>query len=88
MIEIHYFKEKLIKSYDFNFGFVIPGSTNTWENIYPLPELNEEEKAEIIAHPWETKSDSFYFVDEKLVMHHKAEYSYAPFEEDDDFFGF
>ena len=26
--------------------------------------------------PFETKSDSFYFVDGKLVMHNKAEYAY------------
>ena len=31
---------------------------------------------EVVASPYETKSDSFYFVDGKLVMHHKAEYAY------------
>ena len=31
-----------------------------------------EEKAELIAHPWETRSDSFYFVDGRLVMQNKA----------------
>ncbi|XP_016412616.1 protein unc-119 homolog A-like isoform X2 [Sinocyclocheilus rhinocerous] len=31
---------------------------------------------EIILHPYETQSDSFYFVDNKLVMHNKADYSY------------
>ena len=34
MIERHYFKDELIRSYDFNFGFCIPGSTNSWEAIY------------------------------------------------------
>lgn len=29
------------------------------------------------AHPYDTKSDSFYFVDGKLVMHNKAEYAYT-----------
>lgn len=32
---------------------------------------------EMIDHPFETKSDSFYFVDDKLIMHNKAEYSYV-----------
>lgn len=31
---------------------------------------------DMIAKPFETKSDSFYFVDGKLVMHHRAEYAY------------
>lgn len=31
---------------------------------------------EMIANPFETRSDSFYFVDECLVMHNKADYAY------------
>ena len=30
----------------------------------------------MILNPWETKSDSFYFVGDELVMHNKAEYNY------------
>ena len=30
----------------------------------------------MIARPYETKSDSFYFVGNRLVMHNKAEYAY------------
>jgi len=26
--------------------------------------------------PYETRSDSFYFVDDKLIMHNKADYAY------------
>lgn len=44
MIERHYFKGKVIKSYEFKFGFCIPGSTNSLEVIYDLPKLNEEEQ--------------------------------------------
>lgn len=36
----------------------------------------------MIACPWETKSDSIYFVNGKLIMHTKAEYSYAPYQYD------
>ena len=32
----------------------------------------------MIDQPWETKSDSFYFVGEKLIMHNKALYNYSP----------
>ena len=31
MIERHYFRNQLIRSYDFSLPFVIPGTKNTWE---------------------------------------------------------
>lgn len=31
---------------------------------------------QLIEHPYETKSDSFYFVEDKLIMHNKADYAY------------
>ena len=61
MVERHYFRGKVIRSYDFKFGFVIPNSTNSWEFIYDLPELSWQEEQEIIEAPWEVKSDSFFF---------------------------
>ncbi|XP_036392906.1 protein unc-119 homolog A [Megalops cyprinoides] len=77
MIERHYFRDKLLKSFDFEFGFCIPSSKNTCEHIYEFPPLSEETMREMILHPYETQSDSFYFVDNKLVMHNKADYSYC-----------
>lgn len=92
MIERHFFNGKLLKSFDFDFGFCIPNSTNSCEHIYQFPTLTEAEGMQypflaaypdhvvvqdMIASPYETKSDSFYFVDGKLVMHNKAEYSYS-----------
>eukprot|EP00758_Cryptobia_borreli_P004853 Tbor_TRINITY_DN4615_c0_g3::TRINITY_DN4615_c0_g3_i1::g.14915::m.14915 len=76
MIERHYFRNQLIKSFDFSFGFCIPNSTNSWEAIYDLPTLTPEWEEAIIANPYETRSDSFYFVNNQLVMHNKAEYAY------------
>lgn len=76
MIERHYFRNTLIKSFDFNFGFCIPHSTNTWEAIYNLPDLSPEWQQAIVENPNETVSDSFYFVENELVMHNKAYYSY------------
>ena len=79
MIERHYFRTTLIKSFDFNLEFCIPNTINSWEIIYELPPLDPELEQQLIANPWETKSDSFYFVDGQLIMHNKAEYNYAPF---------
>eukprot|EP00163_Fabomonas_tropica_P028296 TRINITY_DN572_c0_g2_i1.p1 TRINITY_DN572_c0_g2~~TRINITY_DN572_c0_g2_i1.p1 ORF type:complete len:187 (+),score=41.28 TRINITY_DN572_c0_g2_i1:269-829(+) len=76
MIERHYFRDHLLKSFDFTFGFCIPNSTNSWEAIYTMPELDPDLEAEILANPYETKSDSFYFVNDELIMHNKAEYNY------------
>ncbi|KAG7321734.1 hypothetical protein KOW79_014592 [Hemibagrus wyckioides] len=77
MIERHYFRGRLLKSFDFEFGFCIPSSKNTCEHIYEFPPLSEELMKEMIQYPYETQSDSFYFVDNKLVMHNKADYSYS-----------
>ncbi|XP_061595691.1 protein unc-119 homolog B isoform X2 [Cololabis saira] len=76
MIERHYFRENLLKSFDFEFGFCMPSSKNTCEHIYEFPPLSEDIIREMVVHPYETQSDSFYFVDNKLVMHNKADYSY------------
>ncbi|KAM6155471.1 protein unc-119 homolog B [Rhynchocyon petersi] len=76
MIERHYFRERLLKNFDFDFGFCIPSSRNTCEHIYEFPQLSEDVIRLMIEHPYETRSDSFYFVDNKLIMHNKADYAY------------
>nr|CAD7432051.1 unnamed protein product [Timema monikensis] len=76
MIERHFFRDKLLKSFDFEFGFCIPNSKNTCEHIYEFPTLAPELVKEMISHPFETRSDSFYFVDDHLIMHNKADYAY------------
>lgn len=105
MIERHFFRDRLLKTFDFQFGFCIPNSKNTCEHIYEFPtlpaDLGESLKgilinrhipeivrqkilnnvhvfsvSEMIANPFETRSDSFYFVDNQLVMHNKADYAY------------
>ncbi|XP_061079360.1 protein unc-119 homolog B [Conger conger] len=77
LIERHYFRDQLLKTFDFEIGFCIPYSRNTCEHIYTLPELDSFTVKEMIANPFETKSDSFYFANNKLIMHHKAEYSFS-----------
>lgn len=76
MIERHYFKDQIIKSFDFDFGFCMPSSVNTCEHIYDLPGLSAELMKDMVENPFSTKSDSFYFVDDQLVMHNKADYAY------------
>lgn len=80
MIEKHYFKGMLIKSYEFEVPFCMPNSQNSLEAVYELPQFGPELEEEMIKSPFETVSDSFYFVEGKLVMHNKAAYSYAPFQ--------
>lgn len=43
MIERHYFRDRLLKNFDFNFGFCIPNSKNTCEHIYEFPTLDIDE---------------------------------------------
>eukprot|EP00933_Yihiella_yeosuensis_P081263 TRINITY_DN94841_c0_g1_i1.p1 TRINITY_DN94841_c0_g1~~TRINITY_DN94841_c0_g1_i1.p1 ORF type:complete len:199 (+),score=44.61 TRINITY_DN94841_c0_g1_i1:73-669(+) len=77
MIERHYFRDQLLASYDFSMPFVIPNTSNTWEMIYTKPELSDEWKEVLRSCPYEARSDSFYFVQDKLVMHNRAEYNYT-----------
>eukprot|EP00930_Biecheleria_cincta_P004387 TRINITY_DN1052_c0_g2_i1.p1 TRINITY_DN1052_c0_g2~~TRINITY_DN1052_c0_g2_i1.p1 ORF type:complete len:200 (+),score=41.38 TRINITY_DN1052_c0_g2_i1:98-697(+) len=78
MIERHYFRGQLITSYDFTMPFVIPNSKNNWEMIYANPLVaNPEWKEALQSAPWEAKSDSFYFVGDRLIMHNRAEYNYG-----------
>lgn len=77
MIERHFFRDQLLKTFDFEFGFCIPNSRNTCEHIYELPPLSPQLRQQMTACPYETRSDSFYFVEDKLIMHNKADYAYT-----------
>eukprot|EP00798_Chlamydomonas_sp_ICE-L_P017947 gene17947-24350_t len=77
MIELHFFKDNLVRLYDFTFGFCIPDSVNSWEAIYDVPQNEPWQIKEYIESPYDHKSDSFYFVDDKLIMHNKAEFRYV-----------
>lgn len=76
MIERHFYRDKLLKTFDFQFGFCIPNSKNTCEHIYEFPTLPMDLVSEMIDNPFDTRSDSFYFVDNQLVMHNKADYAF------------
>uniref|UniRef100_A0A3B1KLQ5 Unc-119 lipid binding chaperone B n=1 Tax=Astyanax mexicanus TaxID=7994 RepID=A0A3B1KLQ5_ASTMX len=55
MIERHYFKDRLLKNFDFDFGFCIPNSRNTCEHIYEFPQLPEDLIRQMVEHPYETR---------------------------------
>ena len=76
MIERHFFRGQHLKTFHFDFGFCIPNSVNSCEHIYDFPKLDRKQQDLMIAHPFETRSDRFYFVDDKLIMHNKADYAF------------
>lgn len=39
MIERHFFRDRLLKTFDFEFGYCIPYSKNSCEHIYEFPNL-------------------------------------------------
>ena len=80
MVEKHWLGDKLIKSFEFKFPFCIPSSRNTAEFIYDLPEFTEEDKMKLLMEPWSVTSDSYFFNDDKLIVHNKAKYNYAKLE--------
>lgn len=77
MIERHYdHEQKLLRSYDFDFMFCIPNSTNSSEATYDMPVLTTAQKNGMLSTKPGTSSDSFYFVGDQLIMHNKAFYNY------------
>nr|CAG4641191.1 EOG090X0D9B [Eulimnadia texana] len=76
MIERHFYRDRLLKTFDFEFGFCMPNSKNSCEHIYEFPALPHDLIEEMIESPFETRSDSFYFVDDRLIMHNKADYAF------------
>ncbi len=76
MVERHYFKGKLLKSWTFTVAFCMPNSENTWEAMYDMPTMDAKTVEELMKSPGQCKADSFYFVEGKLVMHNKAAYTF------------
>lgn len=48
MIERHFFRDKLLKTFDFEFGYCIPNSKNTCEHIYEFPALSEKQSMYLV----------------------------------------
>ena len=43
MIERHFFRDRCLKTFDFDFGFCMPNSRNTCEHVYELPQFSEND---------------------------------------------
>lgn len=77
-IEKHYIDGELMKSYEFNFPLFMPNSENNIEFIYPVPNLKEELTSKVNkGESIDASSDTFIFVDGKLIIHRRAVYSYS-----------
>lgn len=76
MIEWYYFWEYLLKNFDFDFGFCIFSSRNICEYIYEFFQFLEDVICLMIENFYEICFDSFYFVDNKLIMYNKVDYVY------------
>lgn len=80
LVERHFIDDKLVAHYQFNFPVFLPNSENNIEFLYPVPKLSDETREklnngeDIIA-----KSDTFIFVNGKLIIHRRANYTYSDF---------
>ena len=77
LLERHYIEGKLAANFRFAFPVFIPNSSNDIEFIYNIPKLSPEveeklEKGEDIY----AESDTFVFVEGKLIVHRRAKYTY------------
>ena len=78
-IERHYIYDTLVGNYTFNFPFFMPSSENNIEFIYNVPNLPQKAKDDITnGRDVPARSDTFIFVDGKLVIHRRAKYLYKP----------
>jgi len=79
-IERHYIYDTLVGNYTFNFPFFMPNSENNIEFIYPIPNLPDQAKEELKAgKPIGARSDTFIFIEGKMVIHRRAKYYYSVF---------
>ena len=71
MIENHYHDNELIGQIFHNFGFCIPNSENARDIIYKINSQNFKEISNISG-PFEIKTDTFFFANDKLIIHNKT----------------
>jgi hypothetical protein len=78
LIERHYIDDKLVANYEFSFPLFMPNSENNIEFMYPVPKLTDQsQKALQNGDDIYAKSDTFIFVDKKLIIHRRANYTYS-----------
>jgi hypothetical protein len=78
LIERHYIDDLLVANYEFNFPLFMPNSENNIEFMYPVPKLSDASQKELAnGEDIFSKSDTFIFVDNKLIIHRRANYVYT-----------
>ena len=76
IVDHFFYKDKIIKSFEFKFPFCAPNATNEWQYIYDFPKLEEDLKASMGSEPGSTRSETFFFVGNDLILHNKADYKF------------
>ena len=77
LVERHYIDNTLAANYQFTFPLFMPNSKNSIEFIYNVPKLSEEvQKRMDNGQDIHAKSDTFVFVEGKMVVHRRANYVY------------
>lgn len=77
LLERHYIDGKLAANFQYKFPIFMPNSQNSIEFIYNIPKLSPEVQAKMAKkEDVEAKSDTFVFVEGKLVVHRRAKYVY------------
>ena len=77
LLERHYIGGKLAANFRFPFPVFIPNSENAVEFIYEIPKLSPEVEAKLEkGEDIHAESDTFVFVEGKLVVHRRAKYTY------------
>lgn len=77
LVENHFYKNHRIASYVFKFPYCAPNSVNSWQYVYELPKIKKEFIEDIKKNGTVTTSDTFFFVEGKMVMHNKSEYVFS-----------
>lgn len=78
LLEIHYVEGKKFATFKFQFPIFMPNSENSVEFIYDIPKLSPEILAKMgKGENIEAKSDTYVFVEGKLVVHRRALYYYV-----------
>merc|ERR1711998_486870 len=76
MIERHFSRDTLLRSFDFTFGYCIVNSVNSREAVYDQPPLEKNLVSKLAILPYSVSTDTFFFADGRLVHHIRGEYDY------------
>ena len=83
LLERHYIGGKLAANFRFQFPMFIPKSENSVEFIYDVPKLSPEVENQLKnGEDVHAASDTFVFVEGRLIVHRRAKYTYYEAEKE------